>query len=117
MNTVSTTGVAVREQKFNGSIHNRKDELVAYRKTINTASSAMISAMQAKDYEAVDRWSKMIDDTQAKIYEIVNQEDDHTTQKVESYDKVVSTTVDSIDKAVGVGTKVINSIPHIDLVA
>ena len=97
-------GQYVAPCKTNGKNHCRKDELTAYRETISIANQHMIGAALEKDNEAVNCWSKIIDDAQAKIFAIIDQEDIKTA--VDSVEKVV----DTADKAVNAAVKVTGAV-------
>ena len=95
--SASNTGYVQQAPKNIGKTHNRKSELRAYRETIETANKNMIKAMEAGEYDAVDRWSRMIDATHAKILEIVNQEDGHSYKQIDAYGRIAKTTLQTVD--------------------
>ena len=90
-------GQCVSPAKTNGKNHCRKDELTAYRETISIANQHMISSALAKDNEAVACWSKIIDDSQSKIFAIIEQEDNHSYKKVDMSSSSMKNVVDSAD--------------------
>ena len=53
--------VSSAQVKTSGKTHCRRDELSAHRNTITFANERMLDAANSKDYEAVSKWSEMID--------------------------------------------------------
>lgn len=91
-----------RQEKRAGRTHARNDELKSYRKTIQEANENMVKAVKSGDYEAADRWSRIIDNIQGKILEIISQEDGHKYKQINHYKEVGTTAVDAAGKAVKV---------------
>lgn len=102
-------GQYVAPCKTNGKNHCRKDELTAYRETISIANQHMIGAALEKDNEAVNCWSKIIDDAQAKIFAIIDQEDKHSYKKSDVKSENIKTAVDSVEKVVDTADKAVNT--------
>ena len=106
---VSSVGISqgqyVAPTKTNGKNHCRKDELTAYRETIAIANQHMISSALAKDNDAVACWSKIIDDSQAKIFAIIEQEDNHSYKKADVTSASVKSAIESTDKAIDTALK------------
>lgn len=97
--------------KYNGNVHNRKNELKSYRKMIDRANNNLERAVNQGNYDEADYWSKTIDATQARIAGIIDQEDNHSYKKPETYNTYVKTTTDGIDSVVNSGVRVVESIP------
>ncbi len=111
---VNSVGISQGQQyvvpnKTNGKNHCRKDELTAYRETISIANQHMISAALAKDNDAVACWSKIIDDSQSKIFAIIEQEDNHSYKKADGTANGVKSIIDTADKAIDSTDKLINT--------
>lgn len=102
-------GQYVSSTKTNGKNHCRKDELSAYRETIAIANQCMIGAAMEKDNDAVTCWSKIIDATQAKIFAIIEQEDNHSYKKADIASSGVKETIDTVDRAVDTANKAVNT--------
>ena len=102
-------GQYVVSTKTNGKNHCRKDELTAYRETIAIANQCMIGAAMEKDNEAVSCWSKIIDATQAKIFAIIEQEDNHSYKKADITSSGVKEAIDNADRAVDTANKAVNA--------
>ena len=90
----------------NGKTHCRQDELIAHRNTIRIANEMMVEAAGSKDYEAVNKWSEMIDFAQKKVFEIINQEDIHAQQRVSQIKDVSDMAFDVTDKVVKTGSAI-----------
>ena len=99
----------VGPNKTNGKNHCRKDELTAYRETISIANQHMISAALAKDNDAVACWSKIIDDSQSKIFAIIQQEDNHSYKKSDIASSSVKAAIDNADKVLDTADKAVNT--------
>ena len=102
-------GQYVASTRANGKNHCRKDELTAYRETIAIANQCMIGAAMEKDNDAVSCWSKIIDATQAKIFAIIEQEDNHSYKKADITSSGVKAAIDNADKAVDTANKAVNT--------
>lgn len=85
------------ETKYNGAVHNRKDELKSYRKAIDIANSNMINAACNGDFQTAENWSKLIDRSQQQIFSIITQETEYGKTIPESYDKLVKTTTGGLE--------------------
>ena len=103
VNTVQT--------KYNGNVHNRKNELKSYRKMIDRANNNLEKAVNQGNFEEADYWSKTIDATQARISGIIEQEDGFSCKKPEIYGGYVSATTKGVDSLVDSGVKVVEVIP------
>lgn len=104
-------------QKINGKNHCRKDELKVYRNTIAFANQQMINAAMQKDNEAVACWSKMIDDSQEKIFAIIAQEDAHSKDKVDAIKTTSGAVVNATDKMVNVAGNAVKTYKTINFSA
>ena len=102
-------GQFVSSAKANGKSHCRKDELAAYRETIAIANQCMIGAAIEKDNDAVSCWSKIIDATQAKIFAIIDQEDNHSYKKADVNSSNVKSVIDNADRMVETADKAVNT--------
>ena len=110
---VSSVGISqgqyVAPTKTNGKNHCRKDELAAYRETIAIANQQMINAAIEKDNDSVACWSKIIDASQAKIFAIIEQEDNHSYKKADISSSSVKTAIDNADKVLDTADKAVNT--------
>ena len=110
MNSVGIPqGQYVAPTKTNGKNHCRRDELTAYRETIAIANQCMIGAAIEKDNEAVSCWSKITDAAQAKIFAIIEQEDNHSYKKADMTSSGVKSAIDNADKAIDTANKAVNT--------
>lgn len=102
-------GQYVAPTKANGKSHCRKDELAAYRETIAIANQYMIGAAIEKDNDPVSCWSQIIDTTQAKIFAIIEQEDNHSYKKADVASSNVKSAIDNADRMVETADKALNT--------
>lgn len=91
------TSYTTPETKYNGSVHNRKDELKSYRKAIDIANTNMINAACNGDFQTAENWSRLIDKSQQQIFSIITQETEYGKSIPENYDKVVKATTGGIE--------------------
>ena len=99
------------DQKYNGKVHNRKDELRSYRRMISKANVNLAKAAEQGDKESMEYWNDIINNTQARIAGIIDQEDGHTYKKPGVYGGYVDATTKGIGSVVDSGIKVIDAVP------
>ena len=97
--------VPTAQVKPSGKTHCRQDELAAHRNTITIANEMMLEAANAKDYEAVSKWSEMIDFAQEKVFKIIEQEDVRSSQKCTQAKEITDSALNVTDKALQAGVK------------
>ena len=95
-----------KPKKISGKPHDRQSELRAYRENLDFANDKLIECALIPDSEGIELWNKIIDNAQAKITEIIKQEDTHSYQQYGHYNDIGNTAMKAADKAVDIGGRI-----------